>query len=237
MLDYEMDRPWIEMPLAFVDLETTGLSVREDRVVEIGILAVHSGEITESWASLVRPGVPIPGPASRVHGITDESVATQPSFRDLSWEVYHRLRGRLFVAYNGLGFDVPMLSAEMARCGLTLPIQPILDPMLWLLRSTGDSRGAPLSLAEACRRYGVENPRSHRVTGDCEAIVGLTIRLASRVPQHLGKLIEAQQRWEQQLQMWRTSRHGRRGGSPGDRLDRQGSLPIDASGAASREDK
>lgn len=226
MLEFEMEQNWITMPLAIVDVETTGLDTAADRIVEIGIFSVDSSRVVMRWTQLVAPGLRIPRPAAAVHGITDEMVEGSPAFRDIKWEIYHRLRGRLFVAYNGLGFDLPVLTAEMTRCGLTLPIQPILDPLLWQLRPTGQGPFFPVGLMTASRRLGIENAGAHRVTGDCEALTELTFRLSKQVPERLGDLLEAQARWTQQLSAWREQRGALRSDRPTTQPNAQGALPL-----------
>jgi len=230
MLEFEMAQPWRNMPLAFVDVETTGLDTETDRVVEIGIFSLHGSTVVERWVQLVHPGCPIPRPASAVHGITNETVESHPSFRDINWEVYHRLRGKLLIAYNGLQFDVPMLAAEMRRCGLTLPIQPVLDPMLWNLRPSGTGGLSPVSLKTACQRLGVEIAHAHRVAGDCEALVALSLRLTRQVPELLGDLLEAQTTWSRKLQAWKEDRNARRRRLGVRRQSPQGALPLNAEG-------
>ena len=71
-------------PLCFFDLETTGVSVSNDRIVEIAILKLHPDESKESKIWRVNPECPIPPQASAVHGIYDSDVADEPNFKTLS---------------------------------------------------------------------------------------------------------------------------------------------------------
>jgi len=230
MLEFEMAQPWRHMPLAFVDVETTGLNTDTARIIEIGVFSVQSATTTERWTRLVDPERQIPKPASAVHGITDEMVEGHPSFREVVWEVYRRLRGRLLIAYNGLQFDVPVLDAEMRRCGLTMPIQPVLDPMLWCLRRSGSASVFPVSLATACRRLCIETTDAHRVAGDCEALMEFADRLSQQVPDLLGDLLDAQATWSQEVQRWRAERNARRRGLETARRSRQRVLDLSEAG-------
>jgi DNA polymerase-3 subunit epsilon len=133
MLSFDKGAPWREMSFVSVDVETTGFESDTCRVTEVGIVRFERGQIAERWGSLVHPGVPIPEDSTKVTGITDAMVADAPTFADLKWDVYGRLRDRLFVAWNA-AFDWGFLTAELARCGLTLPDVPILDPLVWARR-------------------------------------------------------------------------------------------------------
>lgn len=104
------------IPLAFVDLETTGATAATDRITEIGIVEVSAAGVSE-WSSLVNPGVPISRFIERLTGIGDAMVADAPSFAELAEEVLARLQGRLFVAHNAR-FDYGFLRSEFKRAGV-----------------------------------------------------------------------------------------------------------------------
>ncbi len=197
MYSFDLQGLWQELPLAFVDLETTGRDPGRDRIVEVGIVTYRGGAVTERWGAMIHPGMPIPPDSIEIHGITDEMVQDEPPFRELAWEVYRRLRDRVLVAYNGLSFDVPFLEQEFARCGLTLPLVPVLDPMMWVYEKMPSKSGWPRSLTTVCERFGIDNPEAHRAVADCEALAGATTRLAEQVPPTLGALLEQQARWRE----------------------------------------
>jgi len=102
--------------LAFVDLETSGVSPSDDRITEIGMVLVEAGAVTEEWSSLVDPGVPIPPEIQALTGITPEMVRGAPRFAHLLPAVAERLRGRVLVAHNAR-FDYGFLKAEFRRAG------------------------------------------------------------------------------------------------------------------------
>ena len=104
-------------PVAFVDLETTGVTAGGDRVTEIGVVRVDSGRITE-WSSLVNPDCSIPAAIQALTGITNAMVANAPRFADVADEVATRIAGCVFVAHNAR-FDYGFLKHEFGRLGRT----------------------------------------------------------------------------------------------------------------------
>ncbi|MBC9796954.1 3'-5' exonuclease [Sinomicrobium weinanense] len=102
-------------PICFFDLETTGTDVAKDRIVEISVLKVYPNGNKESKTWLVNPEMPIPEPSSAIHGITDEKVANEPTFRELSREIYNMIKDSDLAGYNSNRFDIPLLAEEMLR--------------------------------------------------------------------------------------------------------------------------
>ncbi|MGC6479458.1 MAG: exonuclease domain-containing protein [Flavobacteriaceae bacterium] len=105
----------LNRPLCFFDLETTGIDIANDRIVEIAILKLMpDGEKREKvW--LVNPGCPIPKTASDVHGITDDKVADAPLFKDIALDVNSFIDKADLAGYNSDRFDIPLLAEEMLR--------------------------------------------------------------------------------------------------------------------------
>ncbi len=107
----------LHKPLCFFDLETTGISVSNDRIVEIAILKVHPNGNKESKRWLVNPEMPIPPEVSAIHGITDEKVANEPNFKTIAPEVLEMIKDSDLAGYNSNRFDVPLLAEELLRNG------------------------------------------------------------------------------------------------------------------------
>ena len=105
-------------PICFFDLETTGINISKDRIVEISILKVLPNGNKESKTWLVNPEMPIPAQTTAVHGITDEKVANEPTFKELAPEVSKMIAGCDLGGYNSNKFDIPLLAEEMLRVGL-----------------------------------------------------------------------------------------------------------------------
>ncbi|MBC7892379.1 MAG: 3'-5' exonuclease, partial [Sphingobacteriaceae bacterium] len=105
----------LRKPLAFFDLETTGVNVARDRIVEISIAkALPDGEVTVK-TKRINPGVPIPLEVSLVHGIYDADVADAPSFKAVARSMAQFLDGCDLAGFNSNRFDVPMLVEEFLR--------------------------------------------------------------------------------------------------------------------------
>lgn len=105
----------LSKPICFFDLETTGTDITKDRIVEISILKVYPNGNRESKTWLVNPTVPIPKGASDVHGITDERVANEPTFRELAKTIHNMIKDSDLAGYNSDRFDIPLLAEEMLR--------------------------------------------------------------------------------------------------------------------------
>ncbi|MCB9192513.1 MAG: 3'-5' exonuclease [Flavobacteriales bacterium] len=105
----------LKRPLATFDLETTGVNVAEDRIVEISIIKLNPDGTEETLTELVNPGIPIPIEASSVHGITNEKVTDKPSFKELASTIVDFIGDADLSGYNCLKFDVPLLMEEFLR--------------------------------------------------------------------------------------------------------------------------
>ena len=102
-------------PLAFIDLETTGINLATDRIIEIAIIKVLPDGKRSIKRKLINPGMPIPKQSSDVHGITDEMVKDAPAFKDVAHELKQMLDGCDIAGYNSNRFDIPLLVEEFLR--------------------------------------------------------------------------------------------------------------------------
>ncbi|AUC75719.1 3'-5' exonuclease [Olleya sp. Bg11-27] len=105
-------------PICFFDLETTGINITSDRVVEISILKVFPNGNKESKTWLVNPEMPIPAVVSAIHGVTDERVANEPTFKQLAPEISAMIKDADLAGFNSNRFDIPLLAEEMLRAEL-----------------------------------------------------------------------------------------------------------------------
>ena len=105
----------LNRPLCFFDLETTGVNVTTDRIVEIAVLKLHPKGTREVKVWRVNPECPIPAQASAVHGIYDADIADEPNFKTLSKTIYNFIRNSDLAGYNSDRFDIPLLAEEMLR--------------------------------------------------------------------------------------------------------------------------
>ncbi len=151
------------VPLAVVDVETTGLDPRAgDRVCEIAVLRVDPGERPRLWVSLVNPERPIGAGARAVNGIADKDVADAPPFSTLIDRINAALDGAALVAHN-VPFDLGFLRAEYRRAGTRFPTMPALDT---LALARGCFRFPRNDLGTVARSLGVPAPGLHRAEGD-----------------------------------------------------------------------
>lgn len=110
-------------PIAFFDLETTGVNVGSDRIVEIAILKINPDGTKVSRTHRVNPERPIPPQSTAIHGITDEDVKNEPTFAQLADKLFIFLHDCDFGGYNSNKFDIPLLVEEFHRAGLNLNIR------------------------------------------------------------------------------------------------------------------
>ena len=105
----------LKKPLAFIDLETTGINLGTDRIVEIAIVKILSDGTRSIKRKLINPEIPIPKGASDIHGITDEMVKGAPVFKQVAQELKQMLDGCDMAGYNSNRFDIPLLMEEFLR--------------------------------------------------------------------------------------------------------------------------
>ncbi|MDP5078028.1 MAG: 3'-5' exonuclease, partial [Nonlabens sp.] len=105
-------------PICFFDLETTGINIAKDRIVEIAIHKLFPDGTEKTMTYRVNPTVPIPAEATAVHGITDEMVANEPTFEQLAHEIYNIMKDSDLAGFNSNRFDIPLLAEEMLRAGV-----------------------------------------------------------------------------------------------------------------------
>lgn len=113
----------LKRPLAFFDLETTGVNIATDKIVEIAILKVLPGGGEEVYTKKINPGIPIPLASSLFHGIYDEDVKDLPTFKELAPEIAAFFGDSDLAGYNSNKFDVPMLMEEFLGAGIDFSLE------------------------------------------------------------------------------------------------------------------
>ena len=113
----------LSKPLCFFDLETTGTNVVNDRIVEIAILKVFPNGNKESKSWLVNPEMTIPEESIAIHGITNEKVAGEPTFKELSHEIWNMIKDSDLAGFNSDRFDIPLLVEELLRVGIDFDLK------------------------------------------------------------------------------------------------------------------
>ena len=109
---------YLRRPIAFIDLETTGINVSSDRIVEISVLKINPNGTEEWMISRINPEMPIPPKSTAIHGITDEDVADSPKFREIAKNLAAFLEGTDLAGFNAIKFDIPVLAEEFLRVNI-----------------------------------------------------------------------------------------------------------------------
>ncbi|MEO0507812.1 MAG: 3'-5' exonuclease [Bacteroidota bacterium] len=117
----------LKKPICFFDLETTGTNVAKDRIVEISILKVFPNGNKEGKTWLVNPEMQIPEEVIAVHGITNEKVANEPTFKQLSKEIYRMIQDSDLAGFNSDRFDIPLLAEEMLRAEVDFDMKKMVS--------------------------------------------------------------------------------------------------------------
>ncbi len=167
-------------PLAFFDLETTGLNRSEDRIVELALLILHpDGRVVEKVRRF-NPGIPIPAEASAVHGIGDADVADEAPFRSRARSLAALLEGCDLAGFNIRGFDLHILLEEFRRAGVAFDLEGrrLIDAQMIFHREE------PRDLAAAALFYVQEE---HEGAHSARADVRVTARvLAAQLAHYPG---------------------------------------------------
>jgi DNA polymerase-3 subunit epsilon len=110
-------------PIVFLDLETTGINVASDRIVEIALLKVKPNGTEQEMLMRINPEMPIPENSSRIHGIFDEDVKNEPTFREVAKKVASFIEGCDLAGFNSNRFDIPLLAEEFLRAGVDIDLK------------------------------------------------------------------------------------------------------------------
>jgi len=110
----------LKNPLVFFDLETTGISIVKDRIVELSYVKVFPNGKEEVKTYRINPGIPIPPESTAIHGITDEDVKDCPTFKSIAKQLAANIEGCDLAGYNSNRFDIPLLTEEFLRVGMDI---------------------------------------------------------------------------------------------------------------------
>ncbi|MCC6551985.1 MAG: 3'-5' exonuclease [Polyangiaceae bacterium] len=213
-IEIDAGAPWLDQPIAFIDVETTGRDPSSDRIIELGVVLGKGGLIDQRYNWLIYPGRPIPAESSAIHGITDADVAGKPTFPELAGEILACLKGAIPAAYNA-SFDRSFLLAELERAGVRPPDPPPamrrevdwIDPLAFAreIYKNEESR----ALGDMAARLGIALDNAHRATDDAAAALQVLYALGKdpHVPRAYGSLIQEQRRLlriqDDARRMWR----------------------------------
>lgn len=167
--------------IAWLDTETTGLDVENDRIVELAIVRGNSSMLTR-----FSPGYPMPPEAEAIHGISDADLVGMGRFTEERGVAVLKALGRIVGGYNIIGYDLPLLEAELRRVGLVLPndLRVIdLKPLYFKMH--------PRHLSDCYREYtGEELVDAHHAIADADACARIFPRMIERHTQDIPQTIE-----------------------------------------------
>jgi DNA polymerase-3 subunit epsilon len=157
---------------AVVDIETSGLSTRRHRILQVAVVTLENGCVVDEWSSLLKLSWPLQrvGPR-KVHGIDRKMLRTAPPRRDVLAELAQRLDGAVFTAHN-VRFDWPFISRATAKAGITMATPRRLCT-LRLSRQLDPDRTMSHRLVDVCDRYGIVNARPHDALYDARATAAI----------------------------------------------------------------
>lgn len=162
----------IDRPIAFIDIESTGVDPVKDRIIEFAAVVLYVDGTRSRWSQGFNPGIPIPAAATEIHGFSDADVADCPPFADFVKKIAAGLRGKDIAGYNLRGMDLPMLDEELRRAGLKLELEGVR-----IIDAFGIfSKKVPRKLEDAVRRYcDREHDGAHGAAADAEATLDVLL--------------------------------------------------------------
>jgi DNA polymerase III subunit epsilon len=164
--------------IAFLDLETTGMSPACERITEVGLVLVDDGVVTEEFSQLINPEQPVPPEITYLTSISNEMVRTAPRFAAIAPLLQEKLQGRLIVAHNAR-FDYGFLKAAFARLEIPFFTKPLCTVRLSrALYPQHSGHGLDALIA----RFGLDVSQRHRALGDARLLWQLTQALYARLP-------------------------------------------------------
>ncbi len=174
-------------PLAFIDLETTGVSLSTDRIVEIAIIKLMPDQSRQVKRKLINPEMPIPKASSDVHGITDEMVKDAPSFKQVANEIKQFIENCDLGGYNSNRFDIPLLMEEFLRAELDVDLSTRRMVDVQHIFYTMEPRTLSAAYKFYCQK---ELNNAHSAEADVTATIDVLHAQVNRY-QHLGDSVDS----------------------------------------------
>lgn len=162
----------------YYDTETTGIRFEQDRIIE---LAAYDPEQDRTFSALINPGIPIPPDATAIHHITDEMVASAPSFKEVGADFIEFCgTGTVLLAHNNHAFDKKFLEAEFSRNSLVMPAWEWFDTLKWARKYRNDLPKHGLQVLREV--YGIEENQAHRALDDVMVLYQVFSQMIDDLP-------------------------------------------------------
>lgn len=174
-------------PIAFIDLETTGVNLSTDRIVEIAIVKILPDGSRQTKRKLINPQMPIPAASSAIHHITDEMVKDEPSFKQVANELKQFIENCDLGGYNSNRFDIPLLMEEFLRAGVDVDLtkRKMVDVQHIFYQME------PRTLSAAVKFYcGKELEDAHSAEADINATIDVLLAQMDRY-KNLGNSVDS----------------------------------------------
>ena len=210
--------------LAF-DLETTGVSTNNDRIVQVALVGANSEGAPVNYDMIVNPQRPIPMGASRVHGIYDSDVRGKPVFKHYAEELFALMDGAVIVGHNARRFDMPLLENEYLRCGMSPPKPLVVLDTLEAVRRLKIPR--PHNLGAQCARHGIDLSNAHDAAADAAACLLLLWRVMRDHPSSFRRSLQEIEHWLINGDVRKDESELGRSLGDLDSLDKQGRIKLD----------
>ena len=210
--------------LAF-DLETTGISTNNDRIVQVALIGADAGGNPIHHDVIVNPQRPIPREASRVHGIYDQDVRGKPIFKECASELSELMEGAVIVGHNARKFDMPLLQNEFYRCGITPPRPLVVLDTLEAVRRLKIPR--PHNLGAQCARHGIDLSNAHNAAADAAACLLLLWKVMRDHPSSFRRSLQEIEEWLISGEVRKDESELGRALTDLDSLDKNGRIRID----------
>jgi DNA polymerase III subunit epsilon len=177
----------LQRPIAFIDLETTGVNLSTDRIVEVAIIKILQDGTKQVKRKLINPEMPIPAVTTDIHGITNEMVKDAPTFKQAGNELKQFIENCDLGGYNSNRFDIPMLMEEFLRAGMDvdLSLRKMVD--VQHIFYTMEPRTLTAAYKYYCEK---ELVNAHSAEADVDATIDVLLAQLNRYPQ-LGNTVES----------------------------------------------
>lgn len=176
-----------------LDLETTGISTNNDKIVQIALIGSSEDGSEISYENLINPRRSIPIQASNVHGIFDSDVKNLSDFSAFADEIYEQVEGAVIIGHNVRQFDLPLLNNEFRRLGRLPPNPKVVLDTLEVVRRVKLPR--PHNLGALCKKHGISLENAHTAAADAAASLLLFWRLTVDHSPYFRKSLEELERW------------------------------------------